>query len=311
MAAVRAALSERASVAPVHPLSRATCSALSRSAGEPLAGTAPATRAWLAIEQPGGWGRDALRESRLAVEVSDELTARCLAAGVRPLLVRPFNPCDGAGARRWFAIDASRGTGEAGCFDDSAELLELDLAAFGRGEGIGLGTPLSERQFLVCTNGRRDRCCATLGRPTAEALARRWKRRVWQCSHLGGHRFAANLLVVPDGFLFGRLDGNAAVAVTESLEGGVLQLGHLRGRCGCSAAAQAAEILVRRELGLTASHALAPSGIVGDEVILRVDDGRSVRAAVEAVALGEAVASCEGDKHETSYAWRLANLAVS
>ncbi len=65
---------------------------------------------------------------------------------------------------------------------------------------------------LVCTHGRHDVCCAVRGRPVAAALAAAatgWD--VWECSHVGGDRFAANVLLVPSGELFGSLDEATAV----------------------------------------------------------------------------------------------------
>ncbi len=48
------------------------------------------------------------------------------------------------------------------------------------------GDPLA----LVCTNGKRDRCCALLGRPLAAELASSGVEGVWEVTHLGGHRFS-------------------------------------------------------------------------------------------------------------------------
>ena len=48
-----------------------------------------------------------------------------------------------------------------------------------------------EPMLLVCTHGVHDTCCAVRGRPVAAALARRWPEATWECSHVGGDRFAA------------------------------------------------------------------------------------------------------------------------
>ena len=39
------------------------CSLESRAAAEPLSGTAPYARAWIIIESPGPWGREAVADS--------------------------------------------------------------------------------------------------------------------------------------------------------------------------------------------------------------------------------------------------------
>ena len=51
--------------------------------------------------------------------------------------------------------------------------------------------------WLVCTNGKRDACCARDGLPVARALAALRPDEAWECSHLGGHRFAANVALAP------------------------------------------------------------------------------------------------------------------
>jgi len=102
------------------------------------------------------------------------------------------------------------------------------------------------RAFLVCTNGARDPCCALLGAAVVRALG----ARAVACSHLGGHRFAANVLVLPDNLLFGRVDAESAGVIADELDAGRLPLDQLRGRCDLEPEQQAAEILLRRELDL-------------------------------------------------------------
>ena len=226
------------------------CADASRAAGEPMGGTAPVERAFLCIEQPPPWGRDAVRESGLDPVLVDELLARAGQAGVRVLLVRPA--ANGRPARRR-ALLASAGPNpflvEHGLASVD-ELLELDLDALARGERPNVGTLRAEPQFLVCTNGRRDACCARYGRVAASALAGRLPNDAWESSHLGGHRFAATMLALPSGFCFGRLDEGSVVAAAEALRRGELLLGSLRGRAGQHPALQAAEIAVRSRLDL-------------------------------------------------------------
>ena len=62
--------------------------------------------------------------------------------------------------------------------------------------------------FLVCTNGKRDACCALRGRALMTALAADHAERIWECTHLGGHRFAGNLVCLPDGIIYGRVSAD-------------------------------------------------------------------------------------------------------
>jgi len=139
--------------------------------------------------------------------------------------------------------------------DQPEELLDLDLDALAAGRTTGL-QPTDQSLFLTCTHGRHDRCCAERGRPVAAALARSHPAESWEVSHIGGDRFAANLLVLPDGLYYGRLAPSTAVALATRHRAGHLDLSHLRGRSGYGFAVQAAEWFLRSELEVTGRRAL-------------------------------------------------------
>ncbi len=118
-------------------------------------------------------------------------------------------------------------------------------------------TPALAQLWLVCTHGTRDRCCAKWGMPLFEALRARAPERVWQCSHLGGHRFAPTFLTLPDGLMWGRFDTGAIDELAAELrEGRLARLESLRGRCCYPRAVQAAECLVRRRDRIVTDAAL-------------------------------------------------------
>src|SRR2546423_5915570 len=105
--------------------------------------------------------------------------------------------------------------------------------------------------FLVCTHGTKDMCCALLGRPLAQSLGAEHTGRAWEVSHVGGDRWAGNLLVVPDGFLHGQLSPAEADVVARAALSGQVEAEHLRGRTGARTQwAQYAEIAIRRHTGL-------------------------------------------------------------
>jgi hypothetical protein len=148
---------------------------------------------------------------------------------------------------------------------DLAELLELDLRAIGAGDEPAAGVRDDLPLLLVCTNAKRDQCCAIQGRPTAYAAAAAHPDRVWECSHLGGHRFAATALVLPHGFVHGRLDEDSATALLGAAGAGHLDVATLRGRSCWPGPGQAAEAHLRTELGLDAFDdvsdvVIAPAG---------------------------------------------------
>ncbi len=133
----------------------APCAIRSIARGDELAGTASRVRAFLLLEEPGPWGRHAWRDARLPEGLGLAMLHRCRAAGVRPLLIRREHrrPLT---TRRVFTAYAGSGRVETTTVNDPRALLDLDLAALGRGQSLGLDSH-TEPVFAVCTHGRHDR----------------------------------------------------------------------------------------------------------------------------------------------------------
>jgi len=228
----------------------------SQGRAEPLYGTASTPRAFLLVEAPGPWGADALRAARLPAGVRTELRRRAGRLGIRPLLIRRHGRSDPTRMHVFAAYaDPHRPWLETTVLEGPEQLLELDLEALAAGRTAGLERT-DEPVFLTCTHGRHDRCCAERGRPVAAALARSHPVEAWEVSHIGGDRFAGNLLVLPDGLYYGRLVPAAAAELADVHRAGHLDLAHLRGRCGYGFAVQAAEWFLRSELGETRRRAV-------------------------------------------------------
>jgi hypothetical protein len=71
---------------------------------------------------------------------------------------------------------------------------------------------------------------------------------VWQSSHVGGHRFAANLVCLPHGIYYGRVRPETAEQIIDRYRDDQLDLAHYRGRACYPPEAQAAEYFLRSEL---------------------------------------------------------------
>ena len=215
-------------------------------------GTASTVPNWIMLEQSGPWGADALLNSRLPDGVGRSLRRLTHELGLRIVLIRrPGRTTSGEAIDCFFA---HTGPDEPWLehirLSDPGELLDLDLSALGSGQRLHLGEVGDGPLFLVCTHGRRDPCCAERGRPLAMALERRHGDRVWESSHTGGDRFAANLVCFPHGLYFGRLSGDAGVAAADAYERGRIDFQHYRGRSCYGFATQAAESLLRQRTGL-------------------------------------------------------------
>ena len=209
-------------------------------------------------------------------------------------------------AARWELVERAKPWGrEHGLVAEGAKVLLVQRLSGSEPQSHG-------RRYLVCTNGARDNCCAIRGPAVAQALDRALPGQVYECSHLGGHRFAANLLVLPDGLCFGRLDARAALSLAAALESGRLPLDHLRGRTAYEPEQQAAEILTRRELGLTGLGELALVEVSGSEpqTVFEVSDGRRVGVRVAAQRLQPRRVSCRDDKVEEPTQWTLQELVA-
>lgn len=205
---------------------------------------------WLLIEQPRPWPADALQRTladAFPTGRPEALTGR----GLRPLLIRRpgRRPQDGRAPRTVFVgsgVPGSRWLERL----DYADLATLDLDAVASGRP-GHGEPVSGPLFLVCTHGTKDMCCALLGRPLATALTETHPDRTWEVSHVGGDRWAGNLLVVPDGFLHGQLEPAEAELVAKAAVHSEVEPDRLRGRTSTATPwIQYAEIAVRQHTGL-------------------------------------------------------------
>ena len=158
-----------------------------------------------------------------------------------------------------------------------------------------------ERFLMVCTNGRHDACCANEGRPLVRAMRARGPAPVWECSHIGGDRFAANVVLLPHGCYFGRVGPDDLDAFLTELDEGRLPLAHYRGRSALPPPAQAVEIAVRTETGERRIDALTGwrrERLGDDRWAVRVDlDGRRYRAEVTAARdLEPRLLTCHADE---------------
>ncbi|MDH2415302.1 sucrase ferredoxin [Nocardioides sp. CER19] len=253
------------------PGPRWRCAAASLARSEPVAGTATHVRTWLLLEHVGPWGSTALLDARLPEGLGAELRRRAKEHRAKILLIRRFSsrPSSDEGLRVFAAYaDPVAPRLESGLVEDARDVLDLDLGALRRGGTAGLPAYDGDL-FCVCTNGRHDACCAEFGRPVAQALAAAHPEETWEVSHIGGDRFAGNMVILPHGLYYGRLEPESALAVATAHRSGRLDLDRLRGRSSYPMPAQAAEIALRRKLGLTALVDVRLTGLSVDGDVTR------------------------------------------
>ena len=208
------------------------CSDAAIERDDPRLGTAPPQREWLLVEHPAPWPVTA----PFGADLPTDLLRRLGHPELRTLFIRRHGRAGSAAAtgleagRRWFACRDGRL--RAGIWRDPHDLLE-SVAPDG-------GEPYAGPLLLVCTHGVHDLCCAVKGRPVAQALAGRWPEETYECSHLGGDRFAPNVLVLPDLACFAGMPADQAVPLIEAHLAGASDVRWLRGVAGLHPAQQVA-----------------------------------------------------------------------
>ncbi|HEX7738762.1 MAG TPA: sucrase ferredoxin [Marmoricola sp.] len=289
------------------------CTDSSLAADEPLLGSAPHATAWVCLEQTGPWGRKAFTTSHLDAEVGAAIERLAADVGARPALIRrPGRHADLQRGERVVFVASTRPDAPwllTATVSDPAVLLDLDWAAAARGDRDAVRASLptlttsSAALLLVCTNGTRDTCCARLGRPVAVAAAAEWPDQVWEVTHTSGHRFAPTTVLLPSGYLHGRIL-DAAKVLDAAVRGEVV-LDGLRGRTTWPSAGQVAEGAVREQEAITAMDAVAVAQEGDDLWSVAHRDGRRWQVRVASYEDGLSADSC-GKEPTPVRRWRAA-----
>jgi hypothetical protein len=269
------------------------CSELSRRVAEKSYGTASVGVVWLLIEYPHAWGPRALEDSALSPAVKRHLRRAVRAIPrARVLFIKQGRAPHGRPAL--FVARSRENAPEIARFelDSYEQLLGMDIAAVAAGDSTGAFIT-REPLFLICTHGRRDKCCAKYGYSLYKSLREEFGASVWQSSHVGGDRFAANLVCFPHGLFYAHVTREGGRAIAGEYTEGHLVLEGYRGRACYGYAVQAAEFFIRRESGL---RGLAELRFLGRER-LGADSWRV-----------QFVAAAEGRIHEARLTSRLSDF---
>ncbi len=213
----------------------------------PMAGTSDHVDLWLMLEYVPSWSAKVLEDNALSPATRYWLDQQieALSAGglrVRPQFIRQPE-YDRASTKCFIASQTATWQLEGQGYEF---LQALDLRAV-LSAPEQHATAVVQPQYFVCMNGQRDVCCARFGRPLYSALRERLGERVWQVSHLGGHRFAPNVLCLPQGAMYGRVSPDAVDSFLAKTEAKTLDFQYLRGTSWYPKAAQAAEIFAEKQ----------------------------------------------------------------
>ena len=291
---------------------RPFCSAVSSASDEPLAATASRVDHWILVEHRGAWGSDPLDDGVLSAEVK-----RAPASPARGASSPAAAPRQAAGTERRSPASASssarRRPAPSGLFELTARPATTTCSG-STSRTCSPGTAgrhgsVDDPLYVVCTHGKRDRCCALHGRPLYDALRQEADpERVWQSTHIGGDRFAGNVVVLPFGLYYGRVDPAEAGRGRRGHGRREVLLDRYRGRSAYPFPVQAAESALRESEGL---HGIDDLEHVAST---RAEDGWQIRfrtrgEAIHEVHVVEVVAdepvflTCDSVEEQHAHRW--------
>ena len=224
------------------------CRDISRQSGEQLIGTVGTRRAWLLLQDHSAWAIQAYAGCDLPAAVRQHLEPFFGREKPSILLIRNSDEKH-LPSRKAFVVVSRNTRAELYEFvwHQPEDLMTLPYAGILDGSYQG---DRAEPIYLVCTHGKRDKCCAKYGKPVYDYLRTRIGERVWRASHVGGDRFAANLVCLPHSLYYGRVTPEQALELVRKYEQGELDLEAVRGRSCYPKLTQAAEIFVRRHFDI-------------------------------------------------------------
>jgi hypothetical protein len=217
------------------------CAVSSRQRNEQIFGTAPHVNTWLVVEHFGPWGPKSFPDENLAPAVAQKIQhlASALNAGKRLLVRRhhrreaPFHVFRVRSEERASSVAALS-------FETAGEFLSSDADEFD-----ARAAPWHGPLYLVCTHGNHDKCCAKFGFATYCAAREAAPDAAWECSHVGGDRFAANLVCFPEAIYYGQVPPDAVATVISEHRAGRIVLEFYRGRSCYGRITQVGEYFVR------------------------------------------------------------------
>lgn len=287
------------------------CSDRARQRGDALAGTGSRGLQWFLIEISGPWGSRAFLDPPFDTALGRALIHRIEGAGMRPLAIRRTGRRPEQTTWSWASVDSRPGHESVrwGSVDRPEDLLDVPLDG-------STGVASDRRIFAVCAHARHDQCCAVRGRQVVTTLSRAFPEETWECSHLGGDRFAGTLVMLPHGLYYGNADDDDAVRIGEAYLDGRVVEEHYRGRSSLSHPVQAAQHYARLALGDDGIDAYPPlaerSGTAtggGWTVTLGTDAG-PVTVELAETESEPLLSTCSATRRLRVRQWELASLTA-
>ncbi len=231
----------------------------SLTAGEPLTATASRASIWILLEYNEVWGAKALEESNLPERVKNLLINQSASLpNVRFQFIKQAGNSQGI---RFYVAHANPVNPMLFRFrlESYEDLLDMNIEEIASARSDQ--TLSEDRLFLVCSNGKRDVCCAKNGLPLYNALSSIAGRDVWQTTHIGGHRFAGTMVCLPHGICYGRVPPEDAPAIVQAYQTNTLLPAYYRGCVAYDPPTQAVEAYLRQQTGERSLDAFRLRGV--------------------------------------------------
>jgi len=222
-----------------------SCSQLSIESSEQLFATSPVVHYWYLLEFNEQWEEDAFNNSRLSKDIKKKITELTSHKPYSRLQLIKKTKRDRNNLKLFIAITK----------ENQKELYSIDIADYE--EILNLNpynlfdsaNQQTQQIILVCTHNSYDKCCGKYGKEVYKYLSIKEKDfDIWQTTHLGGHRFAANILMLPEGLYFGRVNSESFIHIKNEYSNNKIYLDSLRGKCYYKKEIQASEYYLRSKL---------------------------------------------------------------
>lgn len=226
------------------------CKDSSLEADEHLYGTAARVDHWFLLEYSEHWEKDSLEKSLIPETVKSELNKalRLLRNSRLQLIQKELHT---EGPINFYYIKSSEFEPKSYHFQFNTyeELVELDLISLIE-KGDIRDSETDEKIAIICTHGAYDSCCGKNGVPVFNELQKNSALSVWRSTHVGAHRFSANVVMLPEGIYYGRVGIDNAAEIAEAHIKGEIVLDNFRGRCCFSQTSQVSDYFIRKQLGI-------------------------------------------------------------
>ncbi|MEO0897260.1 MAG: sucrase ferredoxin [Bacteroidota bacterium] len=229
------------------------CSEYTRELGTPLAGSIKPFEYLFMLEYGNTFGEDPIGEADMPIAVKEHLQLQIrlitqTKGRARLLLIRNQQTTE-EGEKSLFVLrnHPTKPFVRRYTIESYKQLLRSPMEHLIDEDG---GEKVDYPMYLVCTNGRKDKCCAKYGFPLYRKLYSEVdepEKAVWQSSHVGGHRFAANVVTLPNGVYYGQVELEDTTNLIQMTSSGLVWVDKMRGRSSLPQMAQVGEYHLRKQ----------------------------------------------------------------